>query len=192
MSQNENTPIAPRGTSNEHVEPPDEVGEYVTETVVDEPKPGAKMGRPSIPFLPEYADVAGQMSDDGASCPEIAAALGISLKTLERWRGAYPDLRRAIKVGKGPADERVKRSLYERATGYSYAAVKVFHYQGRIIKARVVEHVPPDTLACIFWLKNRDPEAWRDVQRIEHDVTKLTEAVKERLANGRKRLSLAA
>jgi hypothetical protein len=28
-------------------------------------------------------------------------------------------------------------------------------------------HVPPDTTACIFWLKNRDPQHWRDVQQME-------------------------
>jgi hypothetical protein len=26
---------------------------------------------------------------------------------------------------------------------------------------------PPDTVACIFWLKNRDPKDWRDKQEIE-------------------------
>jgi hypothetical protein len=25
-----------------------------------------------------------------------------------------------------------------------------------------IQHVPPDVTACIFWLKNRDPEHWRD------------------------------
>ena len=25
-----------------------------------------------------------------------------------------------------------------------------------------VEHYPPDTTACIFWLKNRQPALWRD------------------------------
>jgi hypothetical protein len=28
--------------------------------------------------------------------------------------------------------------------------------------------VPPDVTACIFWLKNRDPEHWRDVQNVTH------------------------
>jgi hypothetical protein len=35
-----------------------------------------------------------------------------------------------------------------------------------------VEHVPPDVTACIFWLKNRDPEHWRDSQRLEHVLGK--------------------
>jgi len=30
------------------------------------------------------------------------------------------------------------------------------------------EHVPPDTTAAIFWLKNRDPAHWRDAWQLEH------------------------
>jgi hypothetical protein len=30
------------------------------------------------------------------------------------------------------------------------------------------EHVPPDTTAAIFWLKNRDPARWRDAWQLEH------------------------
>ena len=37
-------------------------------------------------------------------------------------------------------------------------------------RARAVEyteHMPPDTTAAIFFLKNRRPDRWRDVQRID-------------------------
>jgi hypothetical protein len=34
-----------------------------------------------------------------------------------------------------------------------------------LTKVPYVEHVPPDVTACIFWLKNRDPEHWRDTQQ---------------------------
>jgi hypothetical protein len=35
-----------------------------------------------------------------------------------------------------------------------------------------VKHVPPDTTAAIFWLKNRDPAHWRDAWQIEASVGK--------------------
>ena len=41
---------------------------------------------------------------------------------------------------------------------------------GNVTKVPYVEHVPPDVTACIFWLKNRDPEHWRDSQQMEHVV----------------------
>jgi hypothetical protein len=34
------------------------------------------------------------------------------------------------------------------------------------------EHVPPDTTAAIFWLKNRDPARWRDAWQLEHVTSK--------------------
>jgi hypothetical protein len=64
----------------------------------------------------------------------------------------------------------VENSLYERATGYSYNAVKiVLPYGSREpVYAPYTEHVPPDVTACIFWLKNRDPGKWRDAWQLEH------------------------
>jgi hypothetical protein len=35
-----------------------------------------------------------------------------------------------------------------------------------------VEHCPPDVTAAIFWLKNRDPQHWRDTQQLEHVMGK--------------------
>ena len=35
-----------------------------------------------------------------------------------------------------------------------------------------VEHVPPSDVACIFWLKNRRPDLWRDTHQLEHTLGK--------------------
>jgi hypothetical protein len=69
---------------------------------------------------------------------------------------------------------RVERSLYERAVGYNYEATKIFMPAGRDkpVYAPYIEHVPPDVTAGIFWLKNRDPEHWRDTQQTEHVLGK--------------------
>jgi hypothetical protein len=40
------------------------------------------------------------------------------------------------------------------------------------VYAPYIEHVPPDVTACIFWLKNRDPQNWRDSQQMEHVLGK--------------------
>jgi hypothetical protein len=37
---------------------------------------------------------------------------------------------------------------------------------------RYVEHMPPDVTAGIFWLENRDPENWRDVQNVDYVLGK--------------------
>jgi hypothetical protein len=56
----------------------------------------------------------------------------------------------------------------------SYDAVKIFMPAGAKapIYTPYVEHVPPDVTACIFWLKNRRPQDWRDVQQMEHVLGK--------------------
>jgi hypothetical protein len=48
-------------------------------------------------------------------------------------------------------DERTQRSLYQRANGYSYDAVKIFMPAGREkpVYAPYVEHVPPDVTTWV-------------------------------------------
>ena len=59
--------------------------------------------------------------------------------------------------------------------------MKIFHTKdGKIIKAPFTEHVPRDVTACIFWLKNRRKEQWRDVQNVaaalgHYVISELTE-----------------
>jgi hypothetical protein len=58
----------------------------------------------------------------------------------------------ALKFGKKEVDERVERSLYQKAAGYHYDAVKIFLPYGskEPIYAAYAENVPPDTTAAIF------------------------------------------
>ena len=75
----------------------------------------------------------------------------------------------AARIGKAEADDRVERSLYNRAVGYTFVSVKVFcSKDGVITKVPIKEHVPPDVTAQIFWLKNRKPADWRDVEQMQH------------------------
>jgi hypothetical protein len=76
----------------------------------------------------------------------------------------------SVRLGKKEVDERVERSLYQRAVGYSYETVKVFLPYGsqEPVYAPYIEHVPPDTTAATWWLKNRNPAQWRDAWQLEH------------------------
>jgi hypothetical protein len=66
------------------------------------------------------------------------------------------------------ANSHVERSLYQRAIGYSHDAVKIFQTRdGKIVEHKYVERYPPDPASMCFWLKNRRPDRWRDVQRID-------------------------
>ena len=47
------------------------------------------------------------------------------------------------------------------------------------------EHCPPDVGAAFIWLKNRDPERWRDVQNVEHVMGKYLISDKSSFNGGR-------
>lgn len=102
------------------------------------------------------------MCEQGATNTEIARELGITTATLHRWRIRYPEFCSALQSGKAISDDRVERSLYERANGYEYKAEKIFCQDGKIIRAKYTERVPPDVAAAFIWLKNRRPNDWRD------------------------------
>lgn len=129
----------------------------------------APVGRPSL-FKPEYIEQAAKLCLLGATDIEIARFFGICVDTLNNWKIKYPDFVASIKTAKGEADERVERSLYQKATGYTFESEKIFQYDGRVVRAKTIEHVPPSDTAMIFWLKNRRPEQWRDIQK--HEVGK--------------------
>lgn len=126
-----------------------------------------KRGHPTD-YRPEFTAQAEAMCLSGATDAEIAHALGVSTRTIYRWQAAHPEFCQAIKTGKEPADDRVERSLYHRAVGYSFEAERIVTVGGKTEKVKYTEHVPPDTASMIFWLKNRRKDNWRDIQQYEH------------------------
>lgn len=118
-------------------------------------------GRPSK-FREEFNAQAEKLCRIGATDKDIAAFFGVRESTLNNWKLKHPAFMEALKRGKDEVDGLVEQSLFRRAMGYSHQAEKVFQYQGAIVRAKTVEHYAPDTTACIFWLKNRQPEKWRD------------------------------
>lgn len=128
------------------------------------------MARPTS-YKAEFAEQAEKLCKLGATDVELADFFKVSDRTIYRWQSQYPEFCQALKAGKEAADERVERSLYHRAVGYSYDAVKLFQFQGQVVRGPYREHVPPDTTACIFWLKNRRSEEWRDKQDVVQSGT---------------------
>lgn len=138
-------------------------------------------GRPSS-YRPEFVEQTRKLCELGATDPQLAEFFDVAISTISKWKTEYPEFSEAIKTGKGPADDRVERSLYQRAMGYSHDSVKIFMPAGaqEPVYAPFVEHIPPDTTACIFWLKNRRRLEWRDKQ--EHELSgeiKYTKLVRE-------------
>lgn len=141
------------------------------------------MARPTD-YKPEFCQEAKTLCENGATDEELAEAFEVSVRSIYRWKANYPEFCQALKTGKEVADERVERSLYAKAVGYTFDSEKVFQFQGQIVRTPVKEHVPPDTTAAIFWLKNRRAENWRDKSEVhyKHSLETMTDADLERIA----------
>mgnify|MGYP000942201610 FL=1 len=119
------------------------------------------IGRPTL-FRDEFVEQARKLALLGATDREVADFFDVSERTVNDWKLRHPEFLQSLKSGKEAADERVERSLYHRALGYSHDSVKMFQAGGAVISEPYDEHYPPDTTAAIFWLKNRWPKEWRD------------------------------
>lgn len=150
-------------------------------------KPKNKGGRPSL-YDPSFIGIAKVATKLGATDREVAEAIGVDEATVKRWMQKHPEFCASVKVGKAEADDRVEQSLYRRATGYTFNSEKLFAPAGsrEVLRAPVLEHVPPDPTSMIFWLKNRRPKDWRDKQEVEHSVSdNMAELLKARRKRAR-------
>lgn len=139
------------------------------------------VGRPTT-YQATFAEQAEKLCLLGATDVELADFFGIHVATLYRWKIEFPKFCEAIKSAKDVADERVERSLYQRAIGYTFESEKVFQFQGAIVRAATREHVPPDTTAMIFWLKNRRSADWRDKRELDLTAGALDSVTDDELA----------
>lgn len=126
----------------------------------------AKRGTSASRFKVEYIEQARKLCAKGWTDAEIAEFFEIHVMTLYRWKGLNPAFGEAVKAGKVEADERVQESLYRLACGYDKRVEKVFHSDGNITRAEVIEHVPPNVKAAHIWLLNRDAANWKNRQEI--------------------------
>lgn len=142
------------------------------------------MGRPSK-YRPEFVEQAQKLCKLGATDLEIADFFGITVRTLFRWKNDYDDFCHALNESKAIPDERVERSLFHRAIGYEHDEIDIRVIDHKIVKTPIRKYYPPDTTACIFWLKNRRPDLWRDKREetppTEGNSDDLLKAIAEKL-----------
>ena len=131
---------------------------------------------------------------DGLTDRQIAHNMGCAYSTFREWRDKHPALSAALKSTKEVADREIENALYNKARGYTISLkkpMKVRHVEydeqtGRKIaeyeRIEYIEeevHVPADTTAQIFWLKNRKSNEWRDKVTVtdESSLEKLDELI---------------
>lgn len=100
---------------------------------------------------------------DGLTDEQIAHNMGIATGTLYAWKKAHSEISKALKKGKEVVDIQVENALLKRAMGYDYIEERVeINGNGKRKVTQTTKHVPGDTTAQIFWLKNRRSDRWRD------------------------------
>ena len=132
----------------------------------DSPLNPPVMGRPTK-YKPEFVAIARAMCRLGATDYDLAAEFEVDTATIWRWQTSHADFCKALMEAKEGYDDRVERSLAQRAIGYTYSTEKVFQFQGEPLKVPTNEHVPPDPGAAKLWLTNRRPKVWRETTRNE-------------------------
>lgn len=126
-----------------------------------------KVGRRSS-YREAYANQALKLALLGAKDKELADFFGVSTQTLNKWKKDYPEFLDALKKGKDVADSNVASKLYNRAIGYDFKETHIVRKDGKVVgEKHITKHQPPDTTAAIFWLKNRQPDKWRDRKELQ-------------------------
>lgn len=132
----------------------------------------SKGGRPTK-YKEEYTDQAYKLCLLGATDKEMADFFEVNQDTINEWKKVHPEFSESLKKGKIQADANVGSRLYERALGFEHDSeeIKVVSMgkEGSAIERVPIRKIyPPDTVAAIFWLKNRQSDKWRDKQEIQH------------------------
>lgn len=138
---------------------------------------GNEGGRPTK-YKEEYAEQAYKLCLLGFTHEDLADFFEVNKDTITEWMNAHNEFSVSVKAGKANADAEVAQKLFKRAIGYKYDEVvyekvnidvdKVEETTDDEIKMEVykkkltVKEVVPDTTAQIFWLKNRQPDKWRE------------------------------
>jgi hypothetical protein len=127
----------------------------------------------------------------GLSEVSIAQVLDVDQSTITDWKNKFPKFKKALLNGRELASGKVADALFKKATGYDYdevtherQAVVVTGPDGlavidpvtkepvieyRLIETkRVKKHVAISEGAALGFLKNKNPDLWKDKQEIDH------------------------
>ena len=100
-------------------------------------------GPKPIPVTEEMIKKAESLAAQGLTMEQIASVLGMGTSTLYFKQEEHPELQEAIKRGRHKGVASITNALFNKAKG-------------------------GDNTAMIFYLKNRDPENWKDKREYTH------------------------
>ena len=129
---------------------------------------GNKGGGRKTAYKEGFSQIAFQLCLLGATDEEMSIAFGVSEVTINNWKKKHKEFSLALHEAKNLADSRVVERLYQRAMGYEHEEEKIFCHEGEIIRADTIKHYPPEFRSMSFWLRNRQPDKFREKVDVEH------------------------
>lgn len=141
-----------------------------------------RRGRPTD-YRPELCAVVRKLALLGLTDEEMAEVVGKPIGTFNRWKAEHEEFREALKGGKRPANADVAASLFDRAKGFEWEEqqaikLKEIRYGENGKKVAEIERVevitvkrkaPPDTMACMYWLNNRERDSGNWRHKVDHE-----------------------
>lgn len=120
---------------------------------------------------------------DGLTNEQIIKNIGISEKQFYEWCNKYSEFSKVLKRTREIVDIEVENALFKKTQGYNIAIKKTFKVKDivyndngkkireteKLVEGYDEQHIPADTTAQIFWLKNRKPNIWRD--KVEQGIS---------------------
>lgn len=100
----------------------------------------------------------------GLSNDQIAENMGIDRATFYRWANKYSDFGDVLKRTKEITVYEVEDAMFKAAKGYFVEETKtITNKDGKTLRIETNKKwIPPNTTAQIFYLKNKDPDNWRE------------------------------
>lgn len=136
------------------------------------------LGRPTD-YKPEFDNQAYKLCLLGFTDKDLAGFFEVTEQTINNWKKANPSFFESLTRGKIMADAEVAESFYKSATGFEKEieeakVISIGDYTQRVEIVKLKKYFPPERGAQLSWLKNRQPQKWRDKQEIETTPSTLT------------------
>ena len=125
-------------------------------------------GRPTD-FTPKMREILENLAALGKTEQQMANICGVHKSSITNWKKLDPEFFASLSAARELADSEVERTLLNKALGNltiteTHEGVDA---TGNIVDKKIIKEVVADTTSMIFWLKNRQPDKWRDQRHVE-------------------------
>ena len=119
-------------------------------------------------FKTEYIEQAYDLAMMGMTDTELAKFFHVDQSTITEWKKVHEEFSIALTDAREKAIGKVVAAMYKNAIGYEHEDERIASDQGQPVVMKVTKRYQPNQGAAQFFLKNRDPDKWREKQEVEH------------------------